>query len=204
MAKVQTKKQTIRVDMTAMCDVAFLLLSFFIMTSTARLPEPYPVETPASTVQTKLPDSNIATITVGDDKVFFGIAGREERMLMLRKMAERYNVTFSQQQIEDFSLIDAFGVDIHVLDQIIAMKGSDRNKPGVQTGIPMDSLNNQLRDWILSARLAARELSNLDLDIAIKGDAEVEYPMIKRVIDVLQDQRKNNFFLVTTLRGDDF
>lgn len=75
MAKVQTKKQTIRVDMTAMCDVAFLLLSFFIMTSTARLPEPYPVETPASTVQTKLPDSNIATITVGDDRCFSGLRG---------------------------------------------------------------------------------------------------------------------------------
>ncbi len=190
--------------MTAMCDVAFLLLSFFIMTSTARLPEPYPVDTPFSTVQTKLPDSNLATITVGEDKVFFGITGQEERKLMLEKMAERYNMTFTPEQVQAFSLIDGFGVDIHALDKLIEMKGSDRNRPGVQPGIPMDSLNNQLRDWILSARLAAKQYANADLNIAIKGDAEMQYPMIKKVIDVLQEQRKNNFFLVTNLRGEDF
>lgn len=204
MAKVQSKKRGTRVDMTAMCDVAFLLLTFFVMTSTARLPEPFPVDTPFSTVQTKLPDSNLATITVGDDKVFFGITGKEERKLMLQKMAERYNMSFTPEQIEDFSLIDVFGVDIHALDKLIAMKGADRNKPGIQPGIPTDSLNNQLRDWILSARLAAKQYANLDLNIAIKGDAETQFPMIKKVIDILQDQRKNNFFLVTNLRGEDF
>lgn len=204
MAKVQAKKQSVRVDMTAMCDVAFLLLSFFIMTSTARLPEPYPVDTPASTVQSKLPDSNVATITVGEDVVFFSMTGKEERKLMLEKMAERYNMTFTPEQIEGFSLIDGFGVDIKALDKLIAMKGADRNKPGVQPGIPMDSLNNQLRDWILSARLAAKQYANADLDIAIKGDATIHYPMIKKVIDILQEQRKNNFFLVTNLRGEDY
>ncbi len=204
MAKVKTAKKSTRVDMTAMCDVAFLLLTFFIMTSTARLPEPYPVDTPASTVQTKVPDSNIGTLTVGEDKVYFGIAGKEERKLMLRKMAEKYNLSFSEEQVEAFSLIDAFGVDIMVLDKLIAMKGSDRNREGLQPGIPYDSLNNQLRDWLLCARLAAKEYSNEDLNIAIKGDANTEYPMIKKVIDILQAQRKNNFFLVTSLRGDDF
>lgn len=204
MAKIQTKKRGSRVDMTAMCDVAFLLLTFFVMTSTARLPEPFPVDTPFSTVQTKLPDSNLATITVGDDVVFFGVTGKEERKLMLQKMAEKRGVSFTPEQIEEFSLIDFFGVDIRALDQLIAMKGADRNKPGVQPGIPTDSLNNQLGDWIMSARLAAREYANLDLNIAIKGDAETQYPMIKKVIDILQEQRKNNFFLVTNLRGEDF
>ncbi len=204
MAKVKSVKKSTKVDMTAMCDVAFLLLTFFIMTSTARLPEPYPVDTPASTVQSKIPDSNIATITVGEDKVYFGMAGKEERILMLQKMADRYKMTFTPEQYEKFSLIDGFGVDIKVLDKLIEMKGSDRNREGLQPGIPYDSLNNQLRDWILCARLAARQISNEDLNIAIKGDATTEYPMIKKVIAILQDQKKNNFFLITSLRGDDF
>jgi hypothetical protein len=38
------------------------------MTSTAYRKH-FPVDTPASTVQTKLPESDLATITVGDGKV---------------------------------------------------------------------------------------------------------------------------------------
>lgn len=204
MAKAQVKKKKSRVDMTAMCDVSFLLLTFFVMTSTARLPEPYPVDMPSSTVQTKIPDSNIATITVGEGVVFFGIAGKEERKIMLERMGEKYGITFTPEQTEAFSLIEVFGTDIRNLDQLIAMRGDERNKPGMQPGIPFDSLNNQLNDWVLSARLAAKQKSDSDLNIAIKGDAETQYPTIKRVISILQEQGKNNFFLVTNLRGDNF
>jgi biopolymer transport protein ExbD len=62
------KKKKQSTDMTAMCDVAFLLLSFFVMTATAaKIPEALPVDTP--TVQSKLPDDNLA-ITVGKEKFF--------------------------------------------------------------------------------------------------------------------------------------
>jgi biopolymer transport protein ExbD len=54
--------------MTAMCDVAFLLLTFFVMTSTAKIPEALPVD--SSTVQTKLPESDLATLSVGKGMVF--------------------------------------------------------------------------------------------------------------------------------------
>ncbi len=204
MAKVKTAKKSTRIDMTAMCDVAFLLLSFFIMTSTAKLPEPYPVDVPASTVQSKLPDSNLATITVGENKVFFGVTGKEVRKVMLENMAAKYGISFTADEADAFSLIDFFGADIRVLHQLIAMKNADRNKPGVQPGIPADSTNNQLHDWILYARMATKQIDNKDLDIAIKGDATIAYPNIKKVIDILQDQGKNNFFLVTGLRSDDF
>jgi biopolymer transport protein ExbD len=66
--------------MTAMCDVAFLLLTFFVMTSTAKIPEALPVDTPASTVQTKLPSTDLATLTVGDGKVFFDLKGRQVKL----------------------------------------------------------------------------------------------------------------------------
>ena len=85
MAKVKISKKSTKIDMTAMCDVAFLLLSFFIMTSTAKVPEPKPVDTPASTVKAKLPERNLATITIGDSAVFFGVSERETRIAMLKK-----------------------------------------------------------------------------------------------------------------------
>jgi biopolymer transport protein ExbD len=64
--------------MTAMCDVAFLL-TFFVMTSTAKIPEALPVDTPSSTVQTKLPETDLATLTVGKESVFFDL--KEEKFV---------------------------------------------------------------------------------------------------------------------------
>lgn len=70
MPRIKVARKSTAIDMTAMCDVAFLLLTFFILTATARQPEPLPVDTPASTVKFKLPDIDIATLTVGQEKVF--------------------------------------------------------------------------------------------------------------------------------------
>lgn len=197
-------KKSTRVDMTAMCDVAFLLLSFFVMTSTAKLPEPMEIETPASTVQTKLPESNLATLTVGNGKVFFGVSGRDVRSETLKRMGDKYSVQFSDKDIAKFALIDNFGVDIRSMKQLIDMKNDQRMKEGTQPGIPYDSVNNQLADWVKISREVTKEMDQKDLDIAIKGDAKEEYPTVKKVLDILQKQKKNNFFLVTGLRSEDF
>lgn len=197
-------KKSTKIDMTAMCDVAFLLLSFFVMTSTAKIPEPLPVDTPASSRETKLPDTDLATITVGDKKVFFGITGQDLRRAALGNIAEKYSVTFTEDETKRFSLIDGFGVPVGNLKQLIALKGDERNKEGLQPGIPYDSLDNQLREWVLAARTAAKDVHQTELKIAIKGDAKEEYPTIKKVIDILQQQKVNKFFLVTGLRSEDF
>jgi biopolymer transport protein ExbD len=99
--------------------------------------------------------------------------------------------------------MDGFGVPIQNLKQIIDMKAADRSKAG-QTGVPKDSLDNQLAEWVQNARIANIELNDKELQIAIKGDAKEEYPAIKRVMDILQDQKINSFSLVTGLRGKDF
>lgn len=193
------------IDMTAMCDVAFLLLTFFILTATAKLPEPLPVDMPASTVQTKLPDSDLATLTIGKKgTVFFGVTGKEVRKQTLDAMSKKYNIPFSEEEMERFSLIDNFGVPIQNLKEIIKLNSSERNKEGLQPGIPHDSLNNQLADWIQYARVATIAVDNEELKIAVKGDAKEQYPEIRRIMDILQDQKINNFNLVTGLRGKDF
>ena len=189
--------------MTAMCDVAFLLLTFFVMTSTAKIPEALPVDTPASTVQTKLPETDLATLTVGKGKVFFDLKGREIRKRTLQLMAEKYGVVFSEEDNEKFALMDDFGVPIASLKQIIDLKAADRSKAN-QPGIPIDSLDNQLQDWVRNARIANIEINDKELQIAIKGDAKEEYPAIRKVMDILQNQKINSFSLVTGLRGKDF
>jgi biopolymer transport protein ExbD len=203
MAKIKMKKKSTSTDMTAMCDVAFLLLTFFILTATAKVPEALPVDTPASTVQTKFPESDLATITIGKGKVFFDLKGREVRKRALQLMGDKYGVTFTQEEIDKFALMEGFGVPIQSLSQIIAMKSADRNK-AEQPGVPKDSLDNQLKEWIYNSRIANIETNDKELQIAIKGDAKEEYPAIKKVMDILQDQKINSFSLVTGLRGKDF
>ena len=208
MAKIKMKKKSSSTDMTAMCDVAFLLLTFFILTATAKVPEALPVDMPSSTVQSKLPDADLAIITIGkgeDGKstVFFDIKGRELRKRSLEGMGAKLGVTFSEDDKEKFALMDDFGVPLASLKQIIDMKASDRVKAN-QPGIPIDSLDNQLKEWLLVSRRAAIDLDDKELQIAIKGDAKEEYPKIKKIMDILQDQKINSFNLVTGMRGKDF
>jgi biopolymer transport protein ExbD len=213
MAKVKVSKKSTRIDMTAMCDVAFLLLSFFIMTATAKQPEPKPVDTPASTVLDKLPDEGVATITIGDKEVFFTMP-KNIRRGTLERIATENNIKFSELEYKEFEGMEGFGVPLNQLKGLLAMKPEARNVEGLQKGIPVDSTNNQLKGWVEQAREASKQLlqdklnagENVkfkDLDIAIKGDAKEEYPTIKRVIDILQEQKKNRFYLVTGLRNKD-
>ncbi|WP_118193739.1 ExbD/TolR family protein [Albibacterium indicum] len=201
MGKIKVKRNSTTIDMTAMCDVSFLLLTFFILTATARQPEPMPVDMPASTVQIKVPDTDLGIITVGDGgKLFFSVTGPNVRMNMLDRMAEQYGMTFSDEEKQRFSLIDGFGVPLSQLKQLIAMDNTQRIESGIQQGIPADSADNQLKEWILAARRATAEINDKQMRIAIKGDKEEEYPAVKKVIDILQDQKLNKFSLITSLR----
>ncbi len=206
MAKIKTRKNAASIDMTAMCDVAFLLLTFFILTATAKQPEALPVVTPASTVQTKLPETGLITLTVGKDadknKVFMGIKDRDIRAKTLDLMADKYGTKFSPEESAQFALVEEFGAPMQDMSRIIKMKSADRNKTGVQAGIPLDSLDNQLKDWIYTVRQANADAGKTELlKFAIKGDAQQEYPQIRKIMDILQDQDINNFSLVTGLRA---
>lgn len=202
MPKVKIKRKSTVTDMTAMCDVAFLLLTYFILSATARQPEVLPVDIPSSTVTVKIPDTDIAMLTVGQGKIFFGMVGQDVRANTLNRMGERYGITFTPQEIKRFSTIESFGVPIANLKQYVMMENEERLKVK-QPGIPTDSSENaELKQWILQARYATKELHAVDLRFSIKGDSKEEYPTIRKVIDVLQDQNINKFSLITSLEGD--
>jgi biopolymer transport protein ExbD len=134
--------------------------------------------------------------------VFFDLKGREIRKRTLELMGQKYGVQFTEDETAKFALMEGFGVPIQNLKQIIAMKAADRTKAN-QPGVPKDSLDNQLADWVQNARIANIEIADKELQIAIKGDAKEEYPAIHRVMDILQDQKINSFSLVTGLRARD-
>ncbi|NJO92201.1 MAG: hypothetical protein HC831_26955 [Chloroflexia bacterium] len=107
-------------------------------------------------------------------------------------MADYYRVPFAPAEIVQFEKLASFGMPIKEVRNWINAEGSERDK--LQTGIPMDSLDNQLAMWIHFARL-----NNPAAEVTIKGDAESEYKVVKKVFDMVQDKRIDKFNLTTTL-----
>ena len=198
MPRIKVKRQALTVDMTAMTDVSFLLLTFFILTAVAKQPDPLAVTVPSSTFKLKVPDKDIAILTIGKGKVFFEAAGQDVKISMLEKIGEQYKINFSAEEKKRFSVISSFGVPVQNLKTFISMDQAARKASGLETGIPADSVNNQLSDWILHSRKAVAELHATAMSVSIKGDANEEYPAIKKIVDILQKQKINKFSLLTT------
>jgi len=199
MPRVKVPRKSTAVDMTAMCDVAFLLLTFFILTATSRQPDPLDVKIPSSTVQFKVPDKDLTILTIGKGKVFIEIIGQDVKKLTLQKMATLYGTSFTPEQYKRFGVMSSFGTPFNQLANFINMNGDQRTKSGLETGIPTDSTRNgELYRWIEQARYATAELHNIEMRISIKGDAEEEYPTVRKIVDVLQRQKVNKFSLITS------
>lgn len=196
MGKVKIPRKSISLDMTAMCDMAFLLLTFFILTAQFKAEDPVVVDTPASISDTKLPDRDIMTISIDKkNRVFFGIDGQFDREKMLEFIAGQYKIGFTPNEIREFSLLSSFGVPLGNLKQLLNMKNADRNRLE-QPGIPCDSVGNELKDWVAYARYA-----NPKLRITIKGDVDSDYEVVGKVIATLQDQNINKFNLITDMKA---
>jgi biopolymer transport protein ExbD len=201
MARIKVPRKSTALDMTAMCDVAFLLLTFFILTAKLRQEDPLHIDTPFATQPELVPDDNLATLSVGHNKVFFGIEGTDIRRALLEEMGKQYKIPFTPDEIQRFTLIPTFGVPMSQLKQFINLDEQQR-KEFNQTGIEVDTTaNSELATWIYQARIVTKNLKNQELRFAIKGDARDEYPEYKKVVDVLQKQAVNKFVLMTQLKG---
>jgi biopolymer transport protein ExbD len=200
MGRVKVPRKSTAVDMTAMCDVAFLLLTFFILTATSRQPDPLDIKIPSSTVAFKVPDKDLTILSIGHGKVFVEVIGQDVKKLALLKMAEHYGVKFTPKQVDRFKVVSSFGVPITRLAQYIDMTAEQRTKSGIESGIPTTdtTANGELHQWVLQARNAVAELHNVPMLVSIKGDADEEYPTVRKIIDILQRQKINKFSLITS------
>lgn len=184
--------------MTPMVDLAFLLVTFFMLTTKFRPDEPVIVDQPSSISDIPLPDKGVIMITVDKNgRVFFNVEGQQIRIDILNKMAERFNLTFDDKEKKRFAVLASVGMPMSDMKAYLDASDNDRKKMNLETkGIPIDSTNNELNFWINAARNVAPRFS-----LAIRGDRDADIPSIKRVISILQDNKANRFALITNLEG---
>ncbi len=212
MPKVKMKKHNITMDMTAMCDVAFLLLTFFILTTKFKPNEPVQVEIPGSTAQIPIPDKDVLLISVGNDgRIFYGVDDQFTRVAILDELAKRYGFQITGDMQKRFKLMDQFGVPLDKLAGLLNLSSDDLRNfkqeglrvnpkaplPGLAAGPNDDPLaKNDLAELIVIGRSI-----NSNLRIAIKADKLSDYKNIDDVIETLRKTNSNRFNLITSARA---
>lgn len=223
MSKKPSKGGAPALDMTPMVDLAFLLVTFFMLTASFRMAEPVTVDPPSSIGNVALPDNHILVTIDPNGRVYFGISNTTAKVNALKEMATKYNISFNEKQISKFGGIPSFGVDMKDLPAYIDAKDEERknfkgiNKNG-PAGVPMDTLtpNNQLKDWIaIGGREAVKVFNQAKEDAAasgadfkaekpryaIKCDAKTKYIYVKNVVKTFTDLKIFQFNLITSLEG---
>jgi biopolymer transport protein ExbD len=202
MPKIKLGHKSPRIDMTPMVDLFTLLLTFFILTATFRPQESAPVDTPFSVSEKPIMDANVMTVIIAkDDRIFFNVDNGPDTILKFRpkiltEMGKRYNIEFTENELRKFEK-SGTSVGVPIQEMKAYLDARDANeKAAFETGIPIDSTDNQLALWILFTRQV-----NPAVQTMIKGDADVEFPVVKKVLDILQDKNVNRFNLITNLEA---
>jgi biopolymer transport protein ExbD len=202
MPKVKLPRKSTNIDMTAMCDVAFLLLSFFMLATQFKPDEPVQVSTPSSISEITLPEKDIMLITIDKQgRIFFSIDNKNKRMALIENVNEYKNLNLTDQEMKSFAIGSSIGVKFNQLKSYLALppveqKKLEKTAPGVPTDTTNDSEANELAAWIRSARN-----TNPQLRICIKADGDASYPSIKNVIKTLENWKIFKFNLITSLEA---
>ena len=214
MPKIKIPKNSPSIDMTPMVDLAFLLVTFFMLAASFRPSEPVTVETASSISDKVIPENNIMVTIDTDGKVYFNLTDPEARKETLNNMASLYKVSFNAEQIEKFSLMSTFGCTVKELPAYIDLAGEARKEFKTE-GVPLDSLDNQLKNWIAYSQAAALNTGKTAYEEAKKkglspdandfkpkfiilADGKAVYKKAEKVIDVFRDLNLNNLSFVTS------
>ena len=199
MGRFKVKKQDTFIDMTPMSDVMVLLLTFFMLTATFVKEEPIKVNTPGSVSEVKIPENNLLTIFVEKNgKVFMTMDSPATLRKLANAMNEKGSLNLNAQQVETFAQAPTFGTPLNTIAGWL--ETDNRNElliKSQEAGIPCDSLNNELKTWVSTAREACGE----GMGIAIKADKSTSYAVIKRVMDTLREIDEARYKLITSLKG---
>ena len=202
MPKIKLPTKSPHIDMTPMVDTFCVILTFLLLTAQMRQTEPANVDTPFSISEKPTPDFNMMTFLLSPDgKVFMNFDNGPDTLLKFRpkilvEIGKRYGIEFTEEEQREFEKYpSSIGVPMEKMKEFLSAKSIKERNP-LQTGIPIDSADNQLAMWILYARQV-----NPNIQACIKGDSKTSFETVEKVLDILQDKNVNRFNLITSLEA---
>jgi biopolymer transport protein ExbD len=190
MSRAKIPRKSTHIDMTAMCDVAFLLLSFFILATKTKPPEAVAVMTPSS-VSTKIAKEEAILITLTKEgKVFLMLGDKAHKNAIIDDVNTTKALGLSGAELAKLKKTDFIGVPFNQLKSFLDL--STPLPPNQMPGIPCsDSTNNELTDWIRSVVNAYKGENMDNLNLLVKGDNQAKYPAFK---SIKESFKKNDIF----------
>ena len=201
MPSVKIPKKSTFVDMTPFVDVAFLILTFFIMATKFKPQEPVEIKTPNSVSTKDITEDDALQVTFDSSgRVFFAInpkSGNAERMAVIKNLNSTRNLGLTDYEMNNFLQTSAVGVPFSGLKQLLALP-IDQQGSLKQPGVPVDTLGGELFYWI---RDAVSAFQGKTLKYYLKGDNNAKYPTFKNVLTAFKKNEILKFQMITDPEG---
>lgn len=197
MPKVKIPRKSTIIDMTAMCDVAFLLLSFFILATKQKPPEVLAVTPPNSVSSKAAPEKSILVTLTKEGKVFLMLGDETKKADILSNINTLKGLNLSAEELAKWNKAQFIGMP---LNQIKGSLSRNVEIPASKlSGIPCDSVNNEMIDWMksISNVYAGTDQRKLQEMLLIKGDNAALYPAFKKVKEAFKKNEIYKFRIVT-------
>ena len=202
MPHAKLPRKSTHIDMTAMCDVAFLLLTFFMLATKFKPEEPVVVKTPSSISDIQLPDVDIMLLTVDTKgRIFFSIDNKNKRKDLIEAVNYEKGLNLTEAEKNMFAIDASEGIPFGQLKSYLDASPDERktmetNAPGIPVDTSVYAPNNDLATWVKNARN-----TNPRLRICIKADGDASYPSVQKIIKTLEGWKIFKFNLITNLKG---
>lgn len=197
MPKIKIPRKSTVVDMTAMCDVAFLLLSFFILATKQKPPEVLSVQTPNSVSSKVAPDKAILVTLTKDGRTFLTLGDDTKKADILANVNETKALGLSGAELQRWGKQQFIGQPFGSIKSTLA-SGREIN-PATMPGIPTDSTGNEMIDWVRSITnvYAGGDQKALEEMLLVKGDNGALYPSFKQIKESFKKNEIYKFRIVT-------
>lgn len=203
MSKHKIPRKSTNIDMTAMCDVAFLLLTFFMLATKFKPDEPVVVKTPSSTSEIIIPDNSILLTVDPTGKVYFDYDNKRAKKMLIDMLNTEKGLNLSEDEKNAFVNGASYGMPLTMMKDFLSKSTEDR-KTIAQPGIPIDtsyvSNTNEL-GYIVQAARSSGQSEGHPPRICIKCDAATSYPKVKDVIKTLTKNGIDRFNLLTSVEA---
>ncbi len=195
MGRAKLPRKSTSIDMTAMCDVAFLLLSFFILTTKFKPDEALTVQTPNSVSSKVADEKNQTVITIDKDgKVYLSFSPDAPKKEVISGVNQLAGLGLTETELKRFETLEFVGVPFGQMKSLLN-KDAETLKGVTFSGIPcLDSSNNELKIWMAAVNNAFR---GERITLLLKGDNNSKYPSFKNVIAAFKANDFLKFQMVT-------